>query len=49
MEYYIPKLRRISDVIATMHEEDPFCALYKPFIISLIRNKKITAMKYGDA
>ncbi len=45
----IPRIRRISDVIEEMHEEDPFCALSRHFVEQIIWNNKITAMKYGNA
>lgn len=46
---YIPRLRRISDVIAEMRTEDPETAISQYVIKELIALEKITSMKYGNA
>ena len=45
----IPRLRRISDVIAEMRTEDPETAISQYVIKELIALEKITSMKYGNA
>ena len=46
---YIPRLRRIPDVVKEMRESDPESVITYALIIGLIKQKKITAMKYGNA
>lgn len=46
---YLPRLRRISDVITEMHANDPDTVITRHFIEMLIHTKQITTLKYGDA
>lgn len=46
---YIPRLRRISDVINEMKKADPDSIITHYTIIKLIEVGKLTAMKYGNA
>ena len=46
---YIPRLRRISDVINEMKKADPDSIITYYSIIKLIEVGKLTAMKYGNA
>ena len=46
---YIPRLRRISDVIIEMKKADPESIITYYTIIKLIEVGKLTAMKYGNA
>ena len=46
---YIPRLRRIPDVIKEMRESDPESVITYALIIGLIKQKKLTAMKYENA
>jgi len=46
---YIPRLRRISDVIKEIKDADPQTVISRWFIIQLIRSQEITPLKYGDA
>lgn len=46
---YIPRLRRISDVINEMKKADPESIITYYTIIKLIEVGKLTAMKYGNA
>ena len=49
MREYYPRLRRISDVVKEMREEDPATAITYLAIKDLIKAGKITAAKYGNA
>ena len=46
---YLPKLRKISDVINEMKANDPHTVITRHFIEFLIHTNKITALKFGDA
>lgn len=46
---YIPRFRRMSDVIKEMKEKDPNTAMTMTLLYELIRSESITAMKYGNA
>ena len=46
---YIPRLRRISDVIKEMKATDKESIITYYTIIKLIDSGKITALKYGNA
>ena len=46
---YIPRLRRISDVINEMKKADPESIITYYTIIKLIELGKLTALKYGNA
>lgn len=46
---YIPRLRRISDVINEMKKADPESIITYYSIIKLIEVGKLTALKYGNA
>ncbi len=46
---YIPRLRRISDVINEMKKADPDSIITHYTIIKLIEVGKLTALKYGNA
>lgn len=46
---YLPRLRRISDVIKEMKQADPESRITYCLLIELINEGKITAMKYGNA
>ena len=46
---YIPRLRRISDVINEMKKADPDSIITYYSIIKLIEVGKLTASKYGNA
>lgn len=49
MYMYIPRLRRISDVINEMKKADPESIITYYTIIKLIEVGKLTALKYGNA
>lgn len=44
---YIPKLRRISDVIKEMKAQDPGSPISWYFLRELCRKGKITTLKFG--
>lgn len=46
---YVPRLRRIIDVINEMKKADPDSIITRYLICDLIKSGKITAMKYGNA
>ena len=46
---YIPRLRRISDIINEMKKADPESIITYYTIIKLIELGKLTALKYGNA
>lgn len=46
---YIPRLRKISDVIAEMKKADPDTDITHHFIETLIYSHRITTLKYGYA
>lgn len=46
---YIPRLRRISDIINEMKKADPESIITYYTIIKLIEVGKLTALKYGNA
>lgn len=46
---YIPRLRRISDVINEMKKADPESIITYYTVIRLIEVGKLTALKYGNA
>ena len=46
---YLPRLRKISDVLTQMYAADPDTVITRHFIESLIHSGQLTALKYGDA
>ena len=46
---YMPRLRRIDTVLKTMKQVDPDTVVTRYFITTLLREEKITPLKYGDA
>ena len=46
---YLPRLRRISDVLKEMKEKDEKTVISRHFIETLVHQNEITALKYGDA
>ena len=46
---YLPRLRRISDVLKEMKAQDEHTVISRHFIESLVHRNEITALKYGDA
>ena len=46
---YLPRLRRISDVLKEMKAQDEQTVISRHFIESLVHRNEITALKYGDA
>ena len=46
---YIPRLRRIPDVVKEMRASDPESVITYALIKELIKQKKLTAIKYGTA
>lgn len=46
---YIPRLRRINDVLDEMKKRDPKTALKWRTIQSMIKQGDITSIKFGDA
>ena len=46
---YLPRLRRISDVVKEVKRADPESVITYCAIMKLIECGKITAMKYGNA
>ena len=46
---YLPRLRRIDTVIKAMKQADPDTVVSRYFITTLLREGKITPIKYGDA
>lgn len=46
---YIPRLRRINDVLDEMKKRDPKTALKWRTIQSMIKQGEITSIKFGDA
>lgn len=46
---YIPRIRRITDAIATIQQQDPDTALTWHVIQHLIQSGKLTARKFGNA
>lgn len=46
---YIPRLRRINDVLAEMKKRDPKTALKWRTIQDMIKQGAITSIKFGDA
>lgn len=46
---YIPRLRRISDVLKEMKENDPNTAMTFCLIMEIIKSGAITTMKYGNS
>lgn len=46
---YIPRLRRINDVLYEMKKRDPKTALKWRTIQSMIKQGEITSIKFGDA
>ena len=46
---YIPRFRRISDVLKEMKEADPNTAMSFCLIMEIIKSGAITAMKYGNS
>ena len=46
---YIPRLRRINDVLKEMKQKDPNTAMTFCLIMEIIKSGAITAMKYGNS
>lgn len=46
---YLPRLRRIDTVIKAIRQVDPDTVVSRYFITTLVREGKITPLKYGDA
>ena len=46
---YVPRLRRINDVLKEMRQADPNTAMTFYLIMELIKSESITAMKYGNS
>lgn len=46
---YLPRLRRIDTVLKAMKQADPDTVITRHFITTLLREGKITPLKYGDA
>lgn len=46
---YIPRLRRINDVLKEIKQKDPNTAMTFYLIMELIKSESITAMKYGNS
>ncbi len=46
---YIPRLRKIDTVLKDMKQADPDTVVSRFFITKLLREEKITPLKYGDA
>lgn len=46
---YIPRLRKINDVIKQVKENDPNIEINWKLIQRLIKTGKLTARKFGDA
>lgn len=46
---YIPRLRRINDVLAEMKKRDPKTALKWLTVQYMIKQGAITSIKFGDA
>ena len=46
---YIPRFRRINDVLKEMKGTDPNTAMTLCLLMELIRSEKITSMKYGNS
>ena len=46
---YIPRLRRINDVLAEMKKRDPKTALKWRSVQHMIKQGAITSIKFGDA
>lgn len=46
---YIPRLRRISDVLKEVKAADPQTVISRWFIVHLIRSRETTSLKFGDA
>ncbi len=46
---YIPRIRRISDVIKEIKKQDKDTMLNPTLIREWIKNEEVTCMKYGNA
>lgn len=46
---YLPRLRRLTDIVKEMKAADKDTAITYYVLQELIKNKKITKMKYGNA
>ena len=46
---YMPRLRRLSDVINEMRANDPDSIITRYLLVDMINSGKITAMRYGNA
>lgn len=46
---YIPRFRRINDVLKEMKGTDPNTAMTLCLLMELIKSEKITSMKYGNS
>lgn len=46
---YIPRLRKINDIIAEIKAQDPQTVINWKLVKRLIKEGKLTAMKFGNA
>lgn len=46
---YLPRLRRIDTILKAAKQSDPDTVITRHFITTLLREGKITPLKYGDA
>ena len=46
---YIPRIRRITDVLTEIKRQDPETDLTWKLVKRLIKDKRLTAMKFGNS
>lgn len=46
---YIPRIRRINDVLTEIKKQDPETDLTWKLVKRLIKDKRLTAMKFGNS
>lgn len=46
---YLPRLRRVNDALKEIKESDPNSMLTYRMLIALMKEGKITSLKYGNA
>ena len=46
---YIPRIRRITDVLTEIKKQDPETDLTWKLVKRLIKDKRLTAMKFGNS
>lgn len=46
---YIPRIRRINDVLTEVKKQDPETDLTWKLVKRLIKDKRLTAMKFGNS